>query len=97
MADRNRGFHSPAGYLVLGIGLGLILVGFWAAYATPAPGPCPGFFACTSAPTLYPEPLGVFLIFIGGSLMFWWALIVGLARLLGAYVPSRTPATPQSK
>jgi hypothetical protein len=97
MADRNRGFHSPAGYLVLGIGLGFVLVGFWTAYATPAPAPCPGLFACSGAPSPDPQPLGVFLLFVGGSLVFWWALISGFVHLLWKYVPSRPPATSLSR
>jgi len=97
MPLRNRALRGPVGPLVLGVGFGLLLVGFWAAYTPSTPPPCAGPLACTYAPTVYPQPIGVLLLFVGISLMFWWALAVGLVGLLGRYVPTRTSAPPQSR
>ena len=97
MANRKRGFHSPARYLIFGIGVGFVLVGFWAANATPVPGPCTGPFACTYAPNPAPQPTGLFLLYLGGSIMLWWALILLFDHLRWSYVPSPPPATLQSR
>lgn len=57
-------------------------MGFWAANATPLPPQCSGPLVCTNASVPGPEPVGVLLLFVGGSLVFWLALILGFAYLL---------------
>lgn len=97
MSNRNRGFHSPSQYLVLGIGLGIVLVGFWAAYATPAFVPCPGPLTCTYVSSPDPQPLGLLLLIVDGFLFLSWALILGFVHLLRRYVPSRPPTASISR